>query len=367
MAIIKEESKTFPLWFQDETINANYEREFHRCLENLPFSVSQTLSQSDKTDAGLTSGTRYKGAISTENAIYFIPDEALQVMKYVPSTDTISFFGVAGSNYGCRGGVLAPNGKIYCAPASGTDVLIIDTNTDTVSTVTVTTGTDLKWVSGVYSSNGKVYFAPYQRTTDILVFDTTDDTTNYLISTGIAVNTSGGYASGNISTDGFTVYFAPYSETAVLKVDTSQPAMSETVSTFGSFVGGAKWNSSINYKGHVYFVGSSSSILKVDYSDDSNSLLSFSGDKFGSTLHPDGKIYSVPSFGSLLRIFDIEGEVQESSVTLSPAGSGMYGIVTAFDGKMYTSPGFGDARIRILGDGVDVNKNYMLGRFNNKL
>ena len=61
-----------------------------------------------------------------------------------------------------QGGVLAPNGKIYCIPYSSTNVLIIDPATDIAEQTSITglTGGN-KWYGGVLAPNGKIYCVPY--------------------------------------------------------------------------------------------------------------------------------------------------------------------------------------------------------------
>ena len=59
------------------------------------------------------------------------------------------------------GGVLAANGKIYCAPACAGQVLCIDAETHAVEML----GPELEGVikyqaGGVLASNGKIYCAP---------------------------------------------------------------------------------------------------------------------------------------------------------------------------------------------------------------
>lgn len=74
-------------------------------------------------------------------------------------------------------GALAPNGKIYAAPARESKVLVIDPETDTYTTIpTRTDGTDAdKWGAATCTLNGKIYCLPgkYQ---SLLVIDPATDT-----------------------------------------------------------------------------------------------------------------------------------------------------------------------------------------------
>ena len=58
--------------------------------------------------------------------------------------------------------MVAPNGKIYCIPRNSPSVLIIDPETNTADTTSITglTGT-AKWFGGVLAPNGKIYGVPF--------------------------------------------------------------------------------------------------------------------------------------------------------------------------------------------------------------
>ena len=90
--------------------------------------------------------------------------ELRNIGQYNPvwnSADIESITGLTGDNK-WFGGVLAPNGKIYCVPRSSTSVLIIDPETNTAETTSITglTG-NAKWYGGVLAPNGKIYCVPY--------------------------------------------------------------------------------------------------------------------------------------------------------------------------------------------------------------
>jgi hypothetical protein len=70
------------------------------------------------------------------------------------------------------GGVLAPNGKIYCVPFNATTVLIIDPLTDTAEQTSITgLGGTYKWIGGVLAPNGKIYCVPYNATTVLIILN----------------------------------------------------------------------------------------------------------------------------------------------------------------------------------------------------
>src|SRR5690606_39486749 len=72
-----------------------------------------------------------------------------------------------------RGITVGPDGKLYCAPNSATDILVIDpvagTATRTNMGGSLPSGAD-KWQDITVGPDGKLYCAPYNAT-DILVID----------------------------------------------------------------------------------------------------------------------------------------------------------------------------------------------------
>ena len=72
------------------------------------------------------------------------------------AADSASTFGAFASGDTTKGGVLAPNGCIYCVPYSIPTVLKIDPATDTTSTFGELAGS-AKWSGGVLAPNGCIY------------------------------------------------------------------------------------------------------------------------------------------------------------------------------------------------------------------
>jgi hypothetical protein len=93
---------------------------------------------------------------------------------FIEATSTFGSFGTTTAPK-WTGGVLAPNGKIYCPPTlDATSILVIDPTNDT----TTTFGSLNKvWAGGVLAPNGKIYFIPsYPLSTTVLLVDPTTNT-----------------------------------------------------------------------------------------------------------------------------------------------------------------------------------------------
>jgi hypothetical protein len=239
------------------------------------------------------------------------------------------------------GGVLAPNGKIYCPPIRETTVLIIDPVANTVDTTSIT-GLDvgLKWHNGCLAPNGKIYTNPAIVNNKILIIDPLTDTATTFISAPVGVwaepvlspngkiycipraydaddvlvidhltNTSSLMGISPIINHALTsvmhpdgkIYSIPYDATDVLVIDT----IANTSFYMGANLPGtSKWMSGVlTPSGDIYGVPASSPDLLIIHTGDGTvetvpnifGAVSNQTDKFfGGTLAPDGCIYTIP-------------------------------------------------------------------------
>ena len=69
------------------------------------------------------------------------------------------------------GGVLGPDGKIYCVPLNATSILIIDpiAGTATTSAMGATLTGATKWFGGVLGPDGKIYCVPLDATSILII------------------------------------------------------------------------------------------------------------------------------------------------------------------------------------------------------
>lgn len=101
-----------------------------------PYEVSyfETINPNTKVStAHSMSYTQYNycgGVLGADGAVYFIPFQGTKVARIAPHSILFQTSYISSSN-GYMGGVLAPNGKIYCAPNTASTILVIDTKVST--------------------------------------------------------------------------------------------------------------------------------------------------------------------------------------------------------------------------------------------
>jgi hypothetical protein len=201
------------------------------------------------------------------------------------------------------GGVLAPNGKIYCLPYSGSKILELDPNTRTASTFGTVSGS---YKVSVLAPNGKIIGIPSNAST-ILELDPVAKTTT----TFGTVSTGGSwrYLGGVLGANG-KIYAIPGGASDILEID---PDARTVTSVGGSVVSEV-----------------------VPQNDNSSSFYKWEG----GVLAPNGQIYSAPLYAQ--SILEIDTNTNPVSIrTFENAGSGTWkysGVVLAPSGKLYALP-----------------------------
>jgi hypothetical protein len=235
-----------------------------------------------------------------------VPYTATNILVIDPVANTASNWSPAGVTYtngGWTGGVLAPNGKIYCVPYNATNILVINpaNNSASTSEITVTpalTSGGAKWLGGVLAPNGKIYCVP-DAATNILVIDPVANTASNWSPAGVTY-TIGGWSGGVLAPNG-KIYCVPYRATNILVID-------PVANTAGN------WSpAGVTYTNVGWAAG---------------------------VLAPNGKIYCVPVVATNILVID---PVANTASNWSPAGvtytiGGWNRGVLAPNGKIYCVP-----------------------------
>ncbi|KAL1507497.1 hypothetical protein AB1Y20_008333 [Prymnesium parvum] len=114
------------------------------------------------TNLGEGGGKWSGGVLGPDGKVYCVPCDARRVLRIDPATGATDLIGSdhgEGGKWG--GGVLGPDGKVYCVPRNARRVLRIDPATGATDLI----GTDHgegggKWNGGVLGPDGKVYCVP---------------------------------------------------------------------------------------------------------------------------------------------------------------------------------------------------------------
>jgi len=389
-----------------EVTPGNWARDWNPYLQSLiatnnptNATVIPTVSYGTNSLSPALSTQQYYGGVLAPNGnIYCVPYGASNILIINTTTNAVSY-GTGGSSlsptlslqaYG--GGVLAPNGNIYCVPGingNTSNILIINTTTNAVSYGTG--GPSLSpalstqyYVGGVLAPNGNIYCMP-GNTSNILIINTTTNAVSYGTngpSLSPALSTQVYY--GGVLAPNGNIYCIPRSASNVLIINTTTNAVS--YGTGGNslspalsaqrYIGGV-----LAPNGNIYCMpGNTSNILiintttnAVSYATGTNSLspaLSTQG-YYGGVLAPNGNIYCVPNGASnILIINTTTNAVSYGSNSLSPALSGQtyQGGVLAPNGNIYCVP-TGALNILIISNAYTQNpsSNYCLSAFVNKL
>ena len=236
------------------------------------------------------------GVLAPNGRIYLIPAAASPAAGYInPANDVCTTFGnfslPAGANK-WYSGALAPNGLIYCSPHNASQMLIINPNNDTMTTLNNYPGTGTwpgsqSFTGAVLAPNGRIYLMGLnQRIANVNPNDNT--VTTYA--------SNGAYAGGAVAPNG-KVYFAPYTATSFLVLDPSN----DTMTHFGTSTGSQQYEGIVlAQNGKLYCISLQATILSI-VDPQNNTVTTMSGGGYlgsyawtGAVLHPNGKIYFAP-------------------------------------------------------------------------
>ena len=323
-----------------------------RAAQCFPYAVSTSASAT--MGATLASTGRWHGAVQTVlGKIYCIPhnsDKIAVIDPYLGTADDSIDLG-AGLTPGVAnwaGGVLAPNGMIVGIPYNATTILsILPESTmfysNGLALNGIITGTPIpgtgKYIGGVLAPNGKIYCVPHNAT-QVLIIDPLALT--YTLMAG-AIAGSAKYAGGCLSTFNGKIYCAPHDATDILVIDPSTDTWTQVAS--GLPAGSSKWYGICHgADGYLYAIPSSSTdILRIDPSTDTTSVVSpalpATPNKYqGGCVGPDGKIYCAPYDSADYLVIDT---LQQSWTAYAMGATGtnkFSGLVHAVDGQLYGVP-----------------------------
>jgi hypothetical protein len=278
-------------------------------------------------------------------------------------TTTISGLGI-GSKW--RGGVLAPDAKIYCIPQETTNVLIIDPKTNTVDTTSIKglVGNN-KWRTGVLAPNGRIYGIPVD-SSSVLIIDPTSPVSSI---PGVTVATAN-------YTDGTKILNCPGATFAT--PGTGQLTVGDNLLITTATQSYTGYVQSITDNQNVVLIyalganlgaGAITGIQKTRKAD-ITTLTGFAGTEqfYSSCLSLNGKIYCVPRSETYVLIIDPTTNTADTT-TISGLPSSLrkwQGVTLAPDGKMYGIPQDSDS-VLVIRPGLPKIPEWPLDAYFNKL
>ena len=310
------------------------------------------------------------GVLAPNGKIYCLPRGSSSVLIIDPATDTGDITTIAGLSGSDRwsAGVLAPNGKVYGIPFNSTSVLILDPVTNTADTTTITgiIGSD-KWQGGILASNGRIYGIPRTSTRMLII----DPEANTASTKAIGVSGSDKWFGGVLAPNG-KIYCVPFNAAGVLIIDpATDTADNSSITGLG---GSSKWYGGVLApNGKIYCIPyNATSVMIIDPQTntvDTTTITGLAGAAKwqGGVLAPDGRIYGIPRNSTRVLIIDpVTNTADTSTITGLPASTGKWaGGILAPNGKIYAIPADMDCVLIIdpkclgtLGDNVILSAYF---------
>lgn len=192
-------------------------------------AVAKTVTEIEIPD-GFQGGTPgyYTAVLGQDNCIYFIPHYENCLLKFNPSDNSFTRIGSFPGMANYAGGVLAPNGYIYFIPHAAQRVLKVafdGTATEIGSTYTET----FQWWGGVLVGGRYIYCCPCNASS-VLIIDTATDTTTTIGSLG----TEEQKYRGAILLPNNDILFLGYTSGKILRVYTRDNTLVEISNTYFS-------------------------------------------------------------------------------------------------------------------------------------
>lgn len=223
---------------------------------------------------------------------------------------------------------MGSNGRIYCPPFKGHDVLVIDVHKQMLSRIRVSESLlDNAYHSATLAADGKIYCAPLSASQMLVIDPATNDTTFF---GNVPKNQS--YYGAILGLDG-NIYCIPWHATNVLVID--------PVRRVERFLG------------------------PLPSAPRSNIVPRFDNGMYaGGVLAPDGKIYCVPSQAENILVIDTVSQSLDCFGKLMGAEKYRGGVLTT-DGRIFCIP-FYSTEVLVLGTPRPLDPQWPLSRIINK-
>ena len=289
----------------------------------------------------------YRGGVLAPNGkIYFCPDVSTTILTIDTLTGATNTFGtIRSGSFKYFGGVYAPNGKIYFTPTDNVDILVVDTfNSDAISIITdpliTNVGDGFDFIGCTYAPNGKIYFTP-AASPYFLILDTLNS--DALSSVNVTNGVDSGNCIGSALAPNGIIYCGSTITNRIVTINTAN--MVTIYNTIPGYLSDSWRSATLAPNGKIYCCPFNSlNILVIDPPADGGTPVFTnigtlpSGVKYrGACLAPNGKIYCAGTSISSILVIDT---VTDTFTTI-PTTSGRIGCTIGYDGCIYSSPASG--------------------------
>jgi streptogramin lyase len=294
-------------------------------------SLTSALSAPFNATTAWRSLSAYLNQVKQVNST--IPASAVYVEVFATNA-----YPVLGGSQNWEGGVLAPNGKIYCFPEQASVALIIDPVTNTTTTFGAGSfysgGNAFRYQGCVLAGNGKIYGIPCGGVVPQTVFQLIDPSNNTITAyASIATLPPDNAFEGGVLAPNGKIYPAPSSNSVFYLIDPSN----NTVSAFATYAAAAAYNYCnpvVGPNGKIYLCPIAATLLRV-IDPDNNTITVIGtvpsyGLGNGANVVPNGKIYFSPN-NSIGYIIDPLNNNTISTYSCAPTITGQ---INAFGGKL---------------------------------
>jgi hypothetical protein len=275
-----------------------------------------------------------------------------------------------GGSTGFVGGVLLPDGRVFCTPRSSTTARIYNPATDTLTTPNATYPGSA--FSSVLLHDGRVYSMPWIGGVTARIYNPVSDIST-LSQTPHPISTNPSFSNfiGAVVLPDGRVFCVPHGSTSARIYNPTTDSLTTPNGTYpgnGTFTGGV-----LLPDGRVLCVPNIGTSARI-YDPATDTLTTpsgtYSGGSFlGGVLLPDGRVFCVPFNSTSARIYNPNTNTLVASATFSPSPSDtspfFQGGVLLSDGKVFCVPR-GSTTALIYGGGGGFDINVSLSSYYNK-
>ncbi|WP_246838912.1 hypothetical protein [Leptospira yasudae] len=248
----------------------------------------------------------------------------------------ISFGGSFPGSNAFFGGVLLPDGRVFCVPSNITTARIFDPVTNTVSTPSVSFPGGGAFIGGALLADGRVFCIPYSSTSARIYNPVTD---SIVTPTGVYPGTSA-FWGGVLLRDG-RVFCVPFSSTTARIYN---PTNDTLITPTGTYPGNLSFAGAVLLSdGRVFCVPHSSTSARI-YNPTNDTLTTpaglYPGNQayMGGVLLQDGRVFCVPYNATSAKIYDPVTDTLSTPNGIYPGGSAFSGGVLLSDGRVFCVP-----------------------------